>query len=92
MNFANRDHNRNSALYIAKDILGNERSLHPLERPQFLQGANSQMPTWGNFLYTKHSSTNSLFKKILLSSSCFLTFSLIEGYWLSSFLVVFFIG
>lgn len=39
MNFANRDHDRNRALCMAKDILGKERGLHPLACPQFLQGA-----------------------------------------------------
>lgn len=38
MNFANRDHDGNRALCVAKDILGKERGLHPLACPQFLQG------------------------------------------------------
>lgn len=78
MNFANRGHERNRALCIAKGIWGNERGFHPLACPQLLQGsphglgAPSQLPTYGNFLETKHSNINILKKYLILS--------LIEGY------------
>lgn len=80
MNFANRDHDRNRALCIVKDVFGKQERPSPIgmapvspgATPPHGLGAPSQLPTCGNFLETKHSNVNILKKYLILS--------LIEGF------------
>lgn len=79
MNFANI--HRNSTLHIAKDFLGNKQGLSLLVCSQEATWSVSQLliPTWGSFLYTKHSNINRVKTNLIIANLCLYFSALMRG-------------